>query len=151
MVHTSETDKFLLAYVLLKLKLIKGKCILFVNDVERSYRLKLFLDQFGVKACVLNRELPLNSRFHTVQEFNKGVYDYIIATDEGGFEGEGEEISEDEDEDEEDEEEEDAKVEPTRMCQPPHARCLDCADDLSFPAQSSRPSQLQPPPPLQQL
>lgn len=23
-------------------------------------------------------------RFHIVQEFNKGIYDYIIATDEGG-------------------------------------------------------------------
>lgn len=61
-VKCSEPDKFLLAYVLLKLRLIKGKCILFVNDVDRSYRLKLFLEQFGVKACVLNAELPLNSR-----------------------------------------------------------------------------------------
>lgn len=25
-----------------------------------------------------------NYRYHTVQEFNKGVYDYIIATDESG-------------------------------------------------------------------
>jgi hypothetical protein len=24
------------------------------------------------------------ARYHVVQEFNKGVYDYIIATDEGG-------------------------------------------------------------------
>jgi hypothetical protein len=54
---------------------------------------------------VLNSELPLNSRcvskcqfwrallnvfdrYHTVQEFNKGVYDYIIATDESGARGE---------------------------------------------------------------
>ena len=83
-VRTSEKDKFLLAYVLLKLKLVRGKCLIFVADVDRSYRLKLFLEQFGVKACVLNSELPLNSRYHIVQEFNKGVYDYIIATDEGG-------------------------------------------------------------------
>ncbi|KAF8213827.1 ATP-dependent RNA helicase dbp9 [Mycena galopus ATCC 62051] len=81
-VRCTEADKFLLTYVILKLKLIKGKCILFVNDVERSYRLKLFLEQFSIKSCVLNSELPLNSRYHTVQEFNKGVYDYIIATDE---------------------------------------------------------------------
>ncbi|KAG8854584.1 ATP-dependent DNA/RNA helicase [Tulasnella sp. 330] len=78
----SETDKFLLTYVILKLKLIKGKCILFVNSVDRSYRLKLFLEQFSIKSCVLNSELPLNSRYHVVQEFNRGVYDYIIATDE---------------------------------------------------------------------
>ncbi|KAF8623207.1 hypothetical protein AX15_006445 [Amanita polypyramis BW_CC] len=83
-VRCSEVDKFLLTYVILKLKLIRGKCILFVNDVDRCYRLKLFLEQFSIKSCVLNSELPLNSRYHTVQEFNKGVYDYIIATDEGG-------------------------------------------------------------------
>ena len=42
----SEVDKFLLTYVILKLKLIKGKCIIFVNEVDRCYRLKLFLEQF---------------------------------------------------------------------------------------------------------
>ncbi|TFY52873.1 hypothetical protein EVG20_g10365, partial [Dentipellis fragilis] len=83
-VRCSEVDKFLLTYVILKLKLIKGKCIMFVNDVDRCYRLKLFLEQFSIKSCVLNSELPLNSRYHVVQEFNKGVYDYIIATDESG-------------------------------------------------------------------
>ena len=62
-VSCSEVDKFLLTYVILKLKLIKGKCILFVNDVDRCYRLKLFLEQFSIKSCVLNSELPLNSRF----------------------------------------------------------------------------------------
>ena len=40
-------------------------------------------------------------RYHVVQEFNKGVYDYIIATDESGAHGEH-----DEDEDEEGEESE---------------------------------------------
>ncbi|KAF9054463.1 P-loop containing nucleoside triphosphate hydrolase protein [Panaeolus papilionaceus] len=82
-VRCSEVDKFLFTYVILKLKLIRGKCIIFVNDVDRSYRVKLFLEQFSIKSCVLNSELPLNSRYHVVQEFNKGVYDYIIATDEG--------------------------------------------------------------------
>lgn len=61
-VRCSEVDKFLLTYVILKLKLVKGKCILFVNDVDRCYRLKLFLEQFSIKSCVLNSELPLNSR-----------------------------------------------------------------------------------------
>ena len=81
-VRCSEDDKFLLIYVILKLKLINGKCILFVGDIDRSYRVKLFLEQFGVKSCVLNSELPINSRIHVVEEFNKGVYDIIIASDE---------------------------------------------------------------------
>ncbi|KAF9276660.1 ATP-dependent DNA/RNA helicase [Mortierella alpina] len=87
----SETDKYLILYVLLKLKLLKGKCIIFVNDIERCYRLKLFLEQFSIPSVVLNSELPLNSRVHIVEEFNKGIYDYMIATDEGGLKGEKEE------------------------------------------------------------
>lgn len=55
---------------------------MFVADIDRGYRLKLFLEQFGIKACVLNSELPVNSRFHVVEEFNKGIYDIIIASDE---------------------------------------------------------------------
>jgi ATP-dependent RNA helicase DDX56/DBP9 len=71
-----------LTYVIFKLQLIKGKVIIFVDDVDRCYRVKLFLEQFGIKSCVLNSELPINSRIHVVQEFNKGVYDIIIAADE---------------------------------------------------------------------
>ena len=72
----------MLTYVIFKLQLVKGKCIIFVGDIDRCYRLKLFLEQFGVKSCVLNSELPVNSRIHVVQEFNKGVYDIIIAADD---------------------------------------------------------------------
>lgn len=78
----AEDEKFLLAYVIFKLKLIRGKCIIFVADIDRCYRLKLFFEQFGIKSCVLNSELPANSRVHVVEEFNKNVYDIIIASDE---------------------------------------------------------------------
>ncbi|KAJ3190395.1 ATP-dependent DNA/RNA helicase [Gaertneriomyces sp. JEL0708] len=85
-IKCTEEDKFLLTYFMLKLRVHPfgtGKCIIFVNDVERCYRLKLFLEQFGIKACTLNSGLPLKSRYHIVQEFNRGVYDFLIATDEG--------------------------------------------------------------------
>lgn len=78
----AEDEKFLLAYVVFKLKLIKGKSIIFVADIDRCYRLKLFFEQFGIKSCVLNSELPVNSRVHVVEEFNKNVYEIIIASDE---------------------------------------------------------------------
>ncbi|RAK94864.1 ATP-dependent DNA/RNA helicase [Aspergillus ibericus CBS 121593] len=81
-VRCAEDEKFLLTYVIFKLQLIKGKVIIFVGDIDRCYRLKLFLEQFGLKSCVLNSELPVNSRIHVVQEFNKGVYDIIIAADD---------------------------------------------------------------------
>lgn len=36
---------------------------MFVNSIDRCYKLKLFLEQFGIPACVLNSELPHNSRW----------------------------------------------------------------------------------------
>ncbi|EXJ93222.1 ATP-dependent RNA helicase dbp9 [Capronia epimyces CBS 606.96] len=81
-VRCGEDEKFLLMFVLFKLRLVRGKAIIFVQDVDRSYRLKLFLEQFGIKSCVLNAELPVNSRLHVVQEFNKGLYDILIAADD---------------------------------------------------------------------
>ncbi|KAL7981305.1 hypothetical protein Chor_002201 [Crotalus horridus] len=78
----TEEDKFLLLYALLKLSLVRGKVLLFVRRIDRCYRLKLFLEQFGIAACVLNSELPVQSRCHIISQFNRGIYSYIIATDE---------------------------------------------------------------------
>lgn len=72
----------MMAYVIFKLKLISGKCIIFVNNIDRCYQLKLFLEQFGVKSCLLNSELPANSRIRCVEQFNRGLYDILIASDE---------------------------------------------------------------------
>jgi ATP-dependent RNA helicase DDX56/DBP9 len=81
-VKTAEDEKFLLAYVIFKLQLVKGKCIIFVADVDRCYRLRLFFEQFGIRSTILNSELPVNSRIHVVEEFNRNVYDILIASDE---------------------------------------------------------------------
>uniref|UniRef100_A0A7N8XJG3 Probable ATP-dependent RNA helicase DDX56 n=1 Tax=Mastacembelus armatus TaxID=205130 RepID=A0A7N8XJG3_9TELE len=81
-IKCEEEDKFLLTYTLLKLRLVQGKTLVFVGTVDRCYRLKLFLEQFGIPACVLNSELPVQSRCHIITQFNQGFYDYIIATDE---------------------------------------------------------------------
>lgn len=44
--------------------------------------MKLFLGQFKIRSCVLNSELPAKIRCHTVHQFNQGLYDIIIASDE---------------------------------------------------------------------
>ncbi|KAF3026826.1 ATP-dependent DNA/RNA helicase [Neopestalotiopsis sp. 37M] len=99
-VKCAEDEKFLLTYVMYKLQLIKGKSIIFVADVDRSYRLKLFFEQFGIRSCILNSELPVNSRLHVVSEFNRNVYDIIIASDENEVIGDEETpVQEDADED----------------------------------------------------
>ncbi|KNE69303.1 hypothetical protein AMAG_19901 [Allomyces macrogynus ATCC 38327] len=98
--NDGDKEKFLLLYFILKLRLIRGKIIVFVNNIDRCFRVRLFLEQFAIKSVVLNSELPLNSRQHIVAEFNKGTYDILIATDEGGKGDLAETMLEDEDEDE---------------------------------------------------
>ncbi|ROV94723.1 hypothetical protein VSDG_06107 [Cytospora chrysosperma] len=93
-VKCGEDEKFLLAYVIFKLQLIKGKCIIFVADVDRCYRLRLFFEQFGIRAAILNSELPVNSRLHVVEQFNKNIYDIIICSDEHEVLGEEEQQAE---------------------------------------------------------
>ncbi|KAF3064178.1 ATP-dependent RNA helicase dbp9 [Daldinia childiae] len=87
-VKCGEDEKFLLIYCMVKLELVKGKAIIFVSDVDRCYRLKLFFEQFGIRSCLLNSELPVNCRIHAVEEFNRGVYNIIIASDENEVVGE---------------------------------------------------------------
>ncbi|XP_043491436.1 probable ATP-dependent RNA helicase DDX56 [Polistes fuscatus] len=83
-----EDDKAAILYTLLKLHLIRGKTIIFVHTVDRCYKLKLFLEQFGIPTCVLNSELPSISRCRAITQFNCGIYDIIIASDEKALEEE---------------------------------------------------------------
>lgn len=53
------------------------------------FRIKLFLEQFGIPTCVLNSELPAAVRCHSVNQFNQGVYDIIVASDEKALEQPG--------------------------------------------------------------
>lgn len=75
-------DKYLVLYVFIKLGLLKGKGLFFVNTIDGGYRLKLFLEQFHIRSAVLNAELPLKSRLNIIEHFNVGNFDYLIATDE---------------------------------------------------------------------
>ncbi|KGG50627.1 hypothetical protein DI09_61p140 [Mitosporidium daphniae] len=75
-------DKFLLTLVLFKFKLISGRILIFTNSSDTAYRLKLFLEAFYIKACVLNGELPFTSRYNIIEEANRGKFDCIIAVDQ---------------------------------------------------------------------
>ena len=80
-IYEQEEDRYVMIYAIMKLKLVPGKTLFFVDHIEQAYRLKLFLEQFSIRSCVLNAELPHISRHHTIQEFNRGVHEYLIATD----------------------------------------------------------------------
>lgn len=81
-INCQEDEKFVLLIALIKLSLLRGRTIIFVNTLKRCYKLKLFLEQFAVRSCLLNPELPIASRCNVVDQFNKGVYNLIIACDE---------------------------------------------------------------------
>ncbi|KAG9140909.1 hypothetical protein Leryth_010435 [Lithospermum erythrorhizon] len=78
----NNRDKLVHILALLKLELVQKKALIFTNTIDMSFRLKLFLEQFGIKSAVLNAELPQNSRLHILEEFNAGLFDYLIATDD---------------------------------------------------------------------
>jgi ATP-dependent RNA helicase DDX56/DBP9 len=78
----SSLDRYLVTYAMLRLNVISGKVLVFTNHVNAAFRLKLFLDKFKLKSAVLNSELPANSRIHCVEQFNAGIFDILIATDE---------------------------------------------------------------------
>nr|CAH7731934.1 unnamed protein product [Callosobruchus chinensis] len=87
--HAEEMDKAAILCSLLKLHLIRGKTIIFVNTVDKCYKIKLFLEQFAIRTCVLNSELPAAIRCHSVNQFNQGIYDIIVASDEKSLEDPG--------------------------------------------------------------
>lgn len=86
-VYAEEEEKAVILYTQLKLDLLPGKTIIFVNTVDRCYKLKLFLEQFGIATCVLNSELPASSRCHAIKQFNSDIYKTLIASDELALEG----------------------------------------------------------------
>ncbi|KAB1216280.1 DEAD-box ATP-dependent RNA helicase 16 [Morella rubra] len=81
-ISCSDRDKLLHILALLKLELVQKKILVFTNTIDMGYRVKLFLEKFGIKSAVLNSELPQNSRLHILEEFNAGLFDYLIATDD---------------------------------------------------------------------
>lgn len=86
-ISCAARDKLVHILALLKLELVQKKVLIFTNSIDMSFRLRLFFEQFGIKSAVLNAELPQSSRLHILEEFNAGLFDYLIATDESQSEG----------------------------------------------------------------
>ncbi|KAL6843495.1 hypothetical protein ACP4OV_026557 [Aristida adscensionis] len=81
-ISCSSKDKMLYTLALLKFELIQKKVLIFVNSIDAAFRLRLFLEKFGIRSAVLNAELPQNSRLHIIEAFNARLFDYLIATDD---------------------------------------------------------------------
>lgn len=84
-VISNKQDRYLYLCYVLKFRMNpfgSGKTIIFVKDTDEGYRLRILLNLFGIRCCSLNPNLPIESRAHIIQEFNKGIYDYIVAVDQ---------------------------------------------------------------------
>ena len=90
--HASDPASFLLLLLILKLKIppFAGRTVVFLDSPLRAFKLRLFLEQFGVRGVVLDSGMPGRTRVHKVEEFNRGVYDLLFATDGGDDEKEKE-------------------------------------------------------------
>jgi len=96
-----SSDRLLYCMALLRLGLCKKKVLVFVSNADAAVRLRLFLHKFGVPCCAMHAELPANSRTHILQEFNRGVYDFMIAAaDDANMKDEPATKTEEEEEDE---------------------------------------------------
>lgn len=76
------TERLLLLLTLVKFGLVDNKVLIFVNSPDVGMRTRLFLDAFGIRCSELHAEMPLNTRNHVLQQFNRGLFDYLIATDD---------------------------------------------------------------------
>ncbi|EDR27618.1 ATP-dependent RNA helicase dbp9, putative [Entamoeba dispar SAW760] len=77
-----KEDKALNLYVLLKLNMIHGKVLIFVNSIQKCFYVKLFLDLFSIPSVVLNSDLPREIRMNIIEQFNNKEFNILIATDE---------------------------------------------------------------------
>lgn len=81
-IEVSDSKKFEVLYALIQVGSIGRRVLIFVNTITNGYRLRLFLERFGIKSSVLNAQLPVASRIHILQEFNRGGIDVLVAIDE---------------------------------------------------------------------
>lgn len=79
---TEMTERLLRLLTILKYGLVENKVLIFVNSPDTGMRTRLFLDAFGIRCSEMHSEMPLNTRNHLLQQFNRGLFDYLIATDD---------------------------------------------------------------------
>lgn len=73
-------DRYLFTYYLLSSRL-KGKTLIFADNVTVAYKLSLFLKAFQLKSMVYDAHLPIKSRMQALADFNRGTVPILVATD----------------------------------------------------------------------
>ncbi|XRA96153.1 ATP-dependent RNA helicase DDX56/DBP9 [Pycnococcus provasolii] len=69
---------------MLKHSLLARKVLVFARNVDECVRLRLSLECFGMsKVALLNATMPLQDRMSCIEQFNRGLFDVLIACDGG--------------------------------------------------------------------
>lgn len=63
----SRQDKLLYTLALLKLNIVRRKVLIFANTINNGFRVRLFLESFGIRSALVHSEQPMNSRHHMLQ------------------------------------------------------------------------------------
>jgi ATP-dependent RNA helicase DDX56/DBP9 len=71
-------DKFSTIFAMFKLKLFKGKVLIFVNKVQQGYKLAVFLGKLAIKSAFYNPRLPITSCSKILEEFNSNKFNFLI-------------------------------------------------------------------------
>lgn len=74
----SELQKYLIFYAFIKLNVLKGRTLIFVDTLFEAYKVKIFLEKFYVRSAVLNPEGTKATRKGAVRYFHAGQYDILI-------------------------------------------------------------------------
>ena len=82
--HPSPDDRYATLLAALKFNAVRTRVLIFVATDAEGVKLRLLFGAFGIRTARVGAGMPLNARHHALQEFNRGVYDYLIATDGGG-------------------------------------------------------------------
>ena len=60
-------DRLVVVLALLKSGAMKGRGCMFVGHAQGAHRLRMFLDNFGVRAALCHDAMPVNAREHAVE------------------------------------------------------------------------------------
>ncbi|ELP93440.1 DEAD box ATP-dependent RNA helicase, putative [Entamoeba invadens IP1] len=81
-IFCEQKDKILNLYIILRLNMIRGKVLIFVNSIQQAFFVKIFLDRFSIPSVVLNSDFPRDIRTDIINQFNNKQFKILIATDE---------------------------------------------------------------------
>ena len=80
-VASEDCHRHTVLYALLRLKLLEGRTIVFVDHEDDTFRLMHFLEQLGISAVVYDASMPVRTRLNNLLRFERGECLALICTD----------------------------------------------------------------------